>query len=284
MYVVEFQKSGLSHAHMLIVLTSKYKIWSPDQFHLHVCAEIPDNSNPHLRLVVLKHMMHGLCGDHNPTNICMKYGYCKNHYRRSFFDFTTTDHNSYPIYRRRNTNETHYVCNAPLNNRWVVPYNHYLLAKFDWHVNVEVCSTIKDVKYLYKHIHEWVQFSIVDEGTSSSWDEIILYQSARWVSPPEATWRIYRFIIIDIYPNVIHLQFHLPNMHCVTFHASQNLQAIAHDDSNKTTIQTTIFERNQTDMHAINYFYHQFSEHYVWNYKKKRWKVLVNSMEKTDSW
>ncbi|KAI8538191.1 hypothetical protein RHMOL_Rhmol09G0083300 [Rhododendron molle] len=40
------------------------------------------------------------------------------------------------------------------NNRWVVPYNPYLLARFDCHVKVEVCSPIKDIKYLYKYVYK----------------------------------------------------------------------------------------------------------------------------------
>lgn len=33
---------------------------------------------------------------------------------------------------------------------FVVPYNPYLLKKFNCHMNVEVCSGIRAVKYLYK--------------------------------------------------------------------------------------------------------------------------------------
>jgi hypothetical protein len=36
------------------------------------------------------------------------------------------------------------------DNRWVVPYNPYLTMWYQCHINVEVCSSITAVKYLYK--------------------------------------------------------------------------------------------------------------------------------------
>lgn len=39
-----------------------------------------------------------------------------------------------------------------LDNRWVVPYSPYLAQKYNAHINVEVCATIKSVKYVYKYI------------------------------------------------------------------------------------------------------------------------------------
>jgi hypothetical protein len=41
-----------------------------------------------------------------------------------------------------------------LDNRWVVPYNPYLIRTFNFHINVEECSSIKSVKYLFKYIYK----------------------------------------------------------------------------------------------------------------------------------
>ncbi|KAK9165479.1 hypothetical protein Scep_000670 [Stephania cephalantha] len=43
-YVVEFQKRGLPHAHFLIVLQPTTKLIEPATFDSFVCAELPDNS------------------------------------------------------------------------------------------------------------------------------------------------------------------------------------------------------------------------------------------------
>lgn len=39
-----------------------------------------------------------------------------------------------------------------LYNDMVVPYNPMLLLKYNCHINVEVVSTVKSIKYLYKYI------------------------------------------------------------------------------------------------------------------------------------
>lgn len=82
-YVIEFQKRGLPHAHWLIVLQKKYKLTSSEAYDKFVLAEIPDQEEyPHLHNCVVKHMMHGPCGDLNQHNVCMRQiTCCKNLWR-----------------------------------------------------------------------------------------------------------------------------------------------------------------------------------------------------------
>ncbi|ONL92436.1 hypothetical protein ZEAMMB73_Zm00001d027245, partial [Zea mays] len=101
-YVVEFQKRGLPHAHFLLIMQRKYKLTCPEQYDLLISAEIPSNKYPELRKMVIKHMMHGPCGSLNPNCPCTKgRKSCKNHYPRPFSDTTLQGKDSYPIYRRR---------------------------------------------------------------------------------------------------------------------------------------------------------------------------------------
>ena len=115
------------------------------------------------------------------------------------------------------------------DNRWVVPYNPYLLLRYNCHINVEICSGLKAVKYLYKHIykgHDRAAVYISHDGDNKGIDEIRDYQDARWVSAQEALWRIYDFKLNEIYPPVINLQLYLPNMHCVSYWKNQNLKKL----------------------------------------------------------
>jgi hypothetical protein len=47
-YVVEFQKRGLPHAHFLLIMQRKYKLTCPEQYDLLISAEIPSNKYPEL--------------------------------------------------------------------------------------------------------------------------------------------------------------------------------------------------------------------------------------------
>ncbi|XP_059663506.1 uncharacterized protein LOC132309192 [Cornus florida] len=194
-YVIEFQKRGLPHAHMLLIFESEHKITNADHYDKFVYAEITnENENPTLYAKVVKHMMHGPCGDLNVKNACMMDGKCKNHYPRQFNEQTIQGQDCYPIYRRRKDGPTVSVRNATLDNRWVVPYNPYLLQRYDCHINVEICSGLLAIKYLYKYIykgHDRATVYLSNTDSDDIIDEIKDYQEARWVSPHEAMWRIF---------------------------------------------------------------------------------------------
>ncbi|XP_071926043.1 uncharacterized protein [Coffea arabica] len=197
-YVIEYQKRGLPHTHFLLILKSKFKMYTPEEYDKIVCAEIPNKEkNEHLYNLVIKHMLHGPCGSLDPTSVCMrKNGTCKNNFPKNFCEETIQTLNAYPEYRRRDDGVQIKIKSALLDNRWVVQYNPYLLAKFDCHLNVEICSTIKAVKYIYKYIykgHDRTNFCVVNNKSDSEIDEIKQYVSARWVSPSKAAWRIFRF-------------------------------------------------------------------------------------------
>jgi hypothetical protein len=75
MYVIEFQKRGLPHAHILIIMEDEYKPRTTDDYDLIVQAEIPDKKlHPKAYETVTKSMIHGPCGILNPGLSCMKTG------------------------------------------------------------------------------------------------------------------------------------------------------------------------------------------------------------------
>lgn len=53
----------------------------------------------------------------------------------------------------------------------MVPYNPYLCQKYDGHINVEVCATVKAVKYIYKYIfkgHDRAQVEVTGQVSSAA--------------------------------------------------------------------------------------------------------------------
>ncbi|KAK9671299.1 hypothetical protein RND81_12G020200 [Saponaria officinalis] len=277
--VVEFQKRGLPHAHFLIILKPNYKIISLESFDKYVCAELPSEENPHLRAAVIRHMMHGPCGRAFPNCPCMRIKdrqrICKSGYPKKNNEFTTNGSDCYPLYRRRATKETVVVRKVKMDNRSAIPYNPYLLAVFDSHMNVEVCSTIKAVKYLYKYVykgHDRILFNVANGSVTPFLDEIDAYQSGRWVSPPEVAWRIFGFNLFDIYPPVQALSVHTPNSQVVRFASHETLARIAADEHRSRTMLTEFFRDNSQPIASPRYLYSEFPEHFVWNEKRKFWK------------
>ncbi|KAL0396172.1 UNVERIFIED_CONTAM: hypothetical protein Scaly_0065600 [Sesamum calycinum] len=77
-HVIEFQKRGLPHVHMLVIFDEDDKLNTPEDYDCVVRAEIPDkNEEPELYAAVLKHMIHGPCGQSNSNAPCMKNMSCK---------------------------------------------------------------------------------------------------------------------------------------------------------------------------------------------------------------
>lgn len=71
-YVIEFQKRGLQDIHMLVTLKQNYKIRSPEVVDRYIAAEIPNpDENKTLNDIVIRNMIHGLCGDR-----CIVNGKC----------------------------------------------------------------------------------------------------------------------------------------------------------------------------------------------------------------
>ncbi|XP_015160967.1 uncharacterized protein [Solanum tuberosum] len=177
MYTIEFQKRGLPHAHFLIILTNRYKLLTPQSYDQIVCVELPDpHIDHHLYKLVTKHMIHGPCGNFNPSNSCMqKDGKCKFKYPKQLTEQTTNGKNSYPLYKRPKMITPIKVRGHNIDNSWTVPYNPFLLKKFGCHINVEICSDIKVIKYIYKYIckgHDKIAFSVHNNDTNVEIDEI----------------------------------------------------------------------------------------------------------------
>ena len=222
-------------------------------------------------------MIHGPCGDFNPMSPCMDQGSCTKKFPRAFSEKTTDSEYSYPTYRRRNNGRTVTVRNVVVDNRWIVPYNPYLLMKYDCHLNVEVCNSVAAVKYLYKYVYKghdrvMVEFKdISNNGTDEpeQHDEISNYLDARYVSASESCWRIFHFKLHGESPNIIRLQVHLPDQEMVLFNADQQLDEVVIQQL--TTTLTGWMEYNATHDDARNILYHDFPKKFVWNRNEKKW-------------
>ena len=101
-HVVEFQKRGLPHAHILIFLASEDKIRDNEVIDDIIRAQFPDQATePELYAIVSNTMVHGPCGKNFLNSPCMIDGKCSKDFPRAFRDDTNANLESFPLYRRR---------------------------------------------------------------------------------------------------------------------------------------------------------------------------------------
>ena len=141
-YSIEFQKRGLPHAHILIILKPSCKIKTVEKIDEIVCAEIPTDTI--LREIVLKCMIHAKCGE-DPLAHCRKNGKgCKYGFPKPYVEHTSYEQfdDYHPNYRRRppEMGFREVSEHGVIDNNYVVAYNPYLLKKYKY---VSILFTIR---------------------------------------------------------------------------------------------------------------------------------------------
>jgi len=96
--VIEFQKRGLPHCHLLIWIESRDAPSSPEDIDKAICEEIPDKSlYPRLYASVMAHMIHGPCGAKiNTKSPCMDVERCTKTFPKNLIAGTIINVNGYP--------------------------------------------------------------------------------------------------------------------------------------------------------------------------------------------
>ncbi|XP_065674125.1 uncharacterized protein LOC136091069 [Hydra vulgaris] len=153
--VIDFQKRGLPHTHILLHLANDDKLETAQDINNLICAEFPHPVvNRELYDVIKTCMIHGPCEILNPNSPCIKDGVCTKSYPKEFNTNTVAVHNGYPQYRRRDNGLVINIKGNNVDNRWVIPYNPWLSKKYQVHINAEACMSVKAVKYLYNCIYK----------------------------------------------------------------------------------------------------------------------------------
>jgi ATP-dependent DNA helicase PIF1 len=253
-----------------------------------VCAELP-RIGTKLYDIVTNFMLHGPCGQINPTCSCMlnEFKVCSKGYPKEFSNETIENVNGFPQYRRRQITATQFtkpyrITGNPnyqhvFTNRDVVPYNSYLLLKYNAHINVEICSTIKSVKYLYKYVYKGH-----DRANVLITDEIENYLECRYLCAQEACWRLFQFEMEGNMHTVVTLQIHEPGEQRIYYHEGDE-DRVVEESTNKNTMLTAWFALNSHDLHAKTLLYAEVGEQYVWNKANRVWtrrQVIYKSKKK----
>jgi hypothetical protein len=120
-YVIEFQKRGLPHCHMLIILDDTSKLRTAQDVDRLISAQIPDHQlQPHLHDVIKTCMVHGPCGPMNPSSPCMVDGQCTKTYPKDFQQATSFQPDGYPLYARPDNSAILDVGRHTVDNRYFI--------------------------------------------------------------------------------------------------------------------------------------------------------------------
>ena len=305
MHTIEFQKRGLPHAHILIVFDHETRLMTTEDFDRIVLAEIPDrNEDRELHDLVMEFMIHTPCDDVSNSPCKKDNGRtCQSHFPRDYQNYTLAHEDGFPKYKRRSPRRGGHTGRkrirgrglTKITNKWVVPYNPYLLRKYKAHINVEVCSSILAIKYLYKYIykgHDKVSyaFKLKKAKNIKSRNEIKRYFDALYIAGAESCWKLHGFHMHSRSPAVIICKIHLPDQQLVYYHPDSDLQQIMNNEKTSRTMLTEWFANNQkektnplptekllTDAFGNSHppgpqlYYHEYPEHYSWNTTSKRW-------------
>ncbi|XP_065315370.1 uncharacterized protein LOC135924246 [Gordionus sp. m RMFG-2023] len=245
-YTIEFQKRGLPHAHLLFIISSEHKIDTAEAIDKFVCAEIPDRTNnSQLFNIVTRFMIHGPCGILNPRSPCMDNGVCTKNFPKDFINDIITNTNGYPLYKRRDVGSI-LISGKPVYNRFVIPYNTYLLLKYNAHINVEICTSLKSVKYIFKYVYKDYDCANIDlnlESLPPKYDEIKSHLNTRYVSSCEAMWRLLEYPMHDRSHAIIRLALHMPFKQSVYFQQGDEREAFKRANLHKTTLTAWFYLR-----------------------------------------
>ncbi|XP_055614537.1 uncharacterized protein LOC129760881, partial [Uranotaenia lowii] len=232
--------------------------------------EIPDAAiDSELFEIVKTHMVHGPCGQHNSGSPCMVGEKCKKRYPRPLLAETISGNDGYPLYRRRSPEDNGKSLtmkvqgiDVVVDNSWIVPYSPLLSKAFKSHCNVELCNSIKSIKYVCKYVNKGSDMAVFGIAAPDASDEVTQYQMGRYVSCNEAIWRIFAFPIHERHPTVVHLAVHLENGQRVYF---TETNAARRAERAPNTTLTSYFTICQNDPFARTLLYSEVPRYYTWN-------------------
>jgi hypothetical protein len=270
-WTIKYQKQGLLHLHLLLFLhpEDRNSFMDPAVINRHISTKLPqpqDDPTRRLTNIMQTMIVHGPCGATNPNAPCIVAGapghpptYLKR-FPKPFCPATVVHNNRYPQYRRRDNSRSWPIripggngTTVNLNNRYIVPYNPYLSAKYRAHINVKACASVKAIKYINKYIYKGNDRTTVQLSDDN--DKISKYLHGRYIGPTEAVWRLFKFPVYEEYPPIMHLTVHLPGQQPIYFQPDESVKDLQQRLETAHSTLTAWFRYNteNTDGHTTLY-------------------------------
>ena len=112
---------------------------------------------------------------------------CSNQFPKPWQAATVIQDDGYPLYQRSHNGNIYLGKNGYIyTNQQVVPYNLYLSLRYQAHINVEVCASVKAIEYIDKYIYKGSDRTILQLQAAEGGDEIKKFLQGRYIGPCEA--------------------------------------------------------------------------------------------------
>ena len=272
LHTIEGQFRGLKHAHILVLLSIKLTVEDIDSI---IQAQIPDETeDSELFEMVSSFMLHGPCGPGYPSSPCMEKGKCTKGFPKDFNDATVlpNDGHGYPLYARPDNGRIIEKDGFQFDNRWVVPYNIFILLKYGCHANTEFVGSFTTVKYIYKYVHKGVDITSSEvQRLAGDRNEIAKFLNARTIDPYDATWRLFGFKVQDRFPAVQQLAIHEEDQQSIVFREGEAMNAL---ESVKDTTLMAFFKFNCTEVEARKIKYQDFPKFCTFSNNSWHWRKV----------
>ena len=291
---IEFQKRGLPHVHMLFTLKPSDKLENIEKIDRVISAEIPDEQiEPQLYRIITTNNVHQ-CVRKNQLGEIYQYfpccseekPNCSKKFPKEFLEETEQKTGGYTNYRRRNNGCTFTKDNQTFDNRRVVSYSPDLSLTFNCHINVEHVADVEVVKYLHKYVFKGPDCALMEREFFDpqngmrkilNYDEIQQFVNARYLSAPEAAWRLFGFNIVERSHHVERLDIHLENEQQIYISPTATNVEIAAATNNKCSKLMAFFKLNENpEIAAKNLRYIDVPEKFTWHSKDQVWKERKN--------
>ena len=152
-----------------------------------------------------------------------------------------------------------------IDNRDVIPYNAYLLQKYQCHINVEKVCSVKALRYIFKYIFKGVDMATYrkatnrKEGDEPGEEQIADVEEGKYLSSGEAMWELLGFHRHGNWPPVFKLDIHLAGQNCITIDPETGLETV---NVGRHTSLTAFYELNQSNPAARNILYREICKYY----------------------
>jgi len=175
-----------------------------------------------------------------------------------------------------------------VDNQWIVLYNLHLATKYHAHINMEICSSISAVKYLYKGPDRATAVverrtnmpgqdnnaqAVVANGEWQNRDEIKAYLEGCYIFAFEASWRLFSFRMHDGTPFVTCLAVHEPGMHTVMYNDNASIFETVNNEQNQKITLTEYFQANIDYPLAREVMYMDFPSVFTWTNGTRKWTI-----------